>query len=230
MVEDTLKKRNYCDLNHPLIKAVADRLRTDDGDPEAIALRTFYFVRDRILFGFDLYQRKASETLEKGYGACWNKSLLLTGLLRCNGIQARLGVIPVKRSFCKPAIGILHLMANHPYHHVFVYAFLNNRWTILDTVLDKTTYNTFFKPAGVQWDIDWNGKDDVHLYTESVIGSPVMIMDIDKAIDERAGNTEMPRCLAVKANRYVNGRLWRSAGGIAPECASDQWVESEVKP
>lgn len=214
MMEDTLRPTVYCDIGHPEIQDLAAGLRRGEDDPGGVAARTFYFVRDRIRFGFDLYQRRASQTLYQGYGACWNKSLLLAALLRCNHIPARFGYVPVRRTFIKPAIGILHRMANHPYHHCLVRALINERWTLLDAVLDKGTYTTFYKPYGVTWDIDWNGKDDVHLYTESVVGPPVMADDIDKMIDERAGNMQMPRYLAMLANHYVNGRLWRLTGKV----------------
>ena len=133
---------------------MAAGLKADLNDPVAIAERTFYYVRDQIRFGFDLYKRKASETLAHGYGVCWNKSLLLVALLRCNRIPAQFGAIPVKRSFVKPAIGCWHWLANHPFQHCLVYAFLNHRWTVLDVPLDETTYNAFFLPLGVAWGID----------------------------------------------------------------------------
>jgi len=81
-MEDTLQQTFYCDHDHPDIQAVAARLKAGDKDPVTIAGRTFYFVRDKFPFGFDLYQRKASETLKRGYGVCWNKSLLLGGTSR----------------------------------------------------------------------------------------------------------------------------------------------------
>jgi hypothetical protein len=130
----------YCDYTHPAICLTAQRLKGDHTDPVDITRRTVYFVRDHISFGFDLYQLKASEVLQKGYGACWNKSLLLIALLRCNKISAHLCSIAVKRTFCKPLIGALHLLANDPFNHCLVIADLNDRTTMLDTVLDANTF------------------------------------------------------------------------------------------
>ncbi|MBF0550715.1 MAG: transglutaminase domain-containing protein [Deltaproteobacteria bacterium] len=211
-MEDALRQTFYCDHGHPDIQTVAADLKGDESDPVTIARRTFYFVRDRFPFGYDLYQTKASETLKRGYGVCWNKSLLLTALLRCNRIPARFGSIPLKRSFVRPAIGAWHWMANNPYHHCLVHAYLNQRWTILDTVLDKQTYESFFRPVGVAWDIDWNGRDDVHLYTESLAGPPVMHLDLDAALDQKVGNAELPKFLAVIGNRHMNKQMWKKAG------------------
>jgi transglutaminase-like putative cysteine protease len=211
-MEDTLIPSRYCDCSHPDIKAVATDLKRGEENPLIVATRTFYFVRDKCLFGFDLFNRKASETLQRGYGACWNKSLLLIALLRCNQIPARLGSIALKRTFIKPAIGRWHWLANNPYNHCLVHAYLNDRWIILDVPLDKGTYDTFFRPAGVKWEIDWNGKDDVRLYTESVAGPTIVYFDIDNAIKKKVRNLELPILLASIGNRYVNRILWKRVG------------------
>lgn len=149
-MQDSLDIIIYCDHGHPEIKAAAASLKAHEADTVAIARRTFYFVRDTITFGFDLYQRSASETLQRGFGACWNKSLLLTALLRCNQIPAQLGDIPLQRSFIKPAIGFWHWLANNPFNHCLVQVYLNGHWIILDAVLDKWTYETFLCTIGCQ--------------------------------------------------------------------------------
>ncbi|MHC1744895.1 MAG: transglutaminase-like domain-containing protein [Syntrophobacteraceae bacterium] len=211
-MDDALGPTGYCDCAHPDIQAGAATLGAGEEDPVAIARRTFYFVRDRLPFGFDLYRRKASETLKCGYGVCWNKSLLLVALLRSNGIPARLGSIPVRRSFVKPAIGGWHRLSNDPYNHSLVHAYINHRWTILDAVLDKETYEAFFLSSGVDWDIEWNGEDDVRLYTESIVGPDVMHPDIDAAIESKVGNAELPRFLAIIGNRCMNRQMWKRIG------------------
>lgn len=100
-------------------------------------------MRDKIPFGFGLYKRKASEVLQRGYGVCWGKALLLTALLRCNRIPARFGSIPVKSSFIAPAIGTWSVLAKNPFNHCLNIAWLNDRWTVLDVALDRRTYETF---------------------------------------------------------------------------------------
>jgi transglutaminase-like putative cysteine protease len=208
-MRDALQSTIYCDCAHPDIQSIAVSLKEDEEDSVAIAMRTFYFVRDNISFGFDLFQRKASDTLKKRYGACWNKSLLLVALLRHNQIPAQLGSIPLKRSFIKPAIGYWHRLANNPYNHCRVHAYIKSSWTILDPVLDKVSYNTFFFPLGVKWEIDWNGKDDVCLYTESISGFPIIYKDIDSILEKKVNNIELPKPLALIWNWYVNRRMWK---------------------
>ena len=207
-----LENTHFCDLDHPAIQRRAARLSEKASDPVETVKNTFYFVRDNIVTGYDLYQLKASQVLKNGYGICWGKSLLLTALLRCNNIPAHFGTIPVHREFIRPLIGSLYRLANSPYNHCVVHAFVNNRWTILDPVLDKKTFHTFFAPVPVPWDIDWNGKDDCRLYTEHVAGKPVIHKDIDQTVINRAGNSEPPAFLARMANRFMNKRIWTQTG------------------
>lgn len=211
-MQEHLRPTYYCDHHHSRIQTAAAELTSGNEDPMAIAMRTFYYVRDGIRYGFDRYRRRASETLSRGYGVCWNKSLLLVTLLRCNRIPARLASIPVKRSFCKPTLGRWHRLANHPFHHCVVQALVNNRWTLLDPVLDKPTFNAFFLPAGVKWGIDFDGRQDVRLYTESILGPPVIHPDIDTTLEEKVGNRELPGYLATIGYRHVNRQIWKKAG------------------
>jgi transglutaminase-like putative cysteine protease len=86
-----LQETFYCDFGHPAIKELADKIAGEETDWRKITEATFNYVRNNIRFGCDLVKIKASETLTKGYGVCWNKALLLVALLRCKGIPARMG-------------------------------------------------------------------------------------------------------------------------------------------
>jgi transglutaminase-like putative cysteine protease len=211
-MKKTLKETYFCDYNHPEIQNLAKKLSEQTSDPIEIAKKTFYYVRDNIVTGYDLYKIKASDILKKGYGICWGKSSLLIALLRYNKIEAQFGTIPVHRKFIGPLIGNFYHLANSPYNHCVVHALLNDRWTILDPVLDKKPYETFFVPKNVQWGIDWNGKDDCRLYTESVVGEPEIHEDIDGTIKNKAGNTELPVFMALKVYNFLNKRVWKKTG------------------
>ena len=213
-MKETLKETYFCDYNHPAIQKLADDLAEKASDPIEIAKKTFYYVRDNIVTGYDLYRMKASDILKKGYGICWGKSTLLITLLRCNKVEAQFGTIPVHRKFIEPLIGNFYRLANSPYHHCVVHVFLSDRWTILDPVLDKKTYAAFFVPRKVAWGIDWNTKDDCRLYSESILGGPEIHRDIDGTIRNKAGNTELPEFIAKKANSFLNKRIWEKTGFI----------------
>ncbi len=208
-MKETLKETYFCNYNHPAIQKLAAKLSEQTNDPGELAKKTFYYVRDNIVTGYDLYKTKASDILKKGYGICWGKSTLLISLLRCNRIQAKFGTIPVHRKFIEPLIGPFYLFANSPYNHCVVHVFLNDRWTILDPIFDKITYNTFLAPKDVPWGIDWNGKDDCRLYTESIVGEPDIHEDIDTTIRKKAGNNELPPFIARRVNNFLNKRIWK---------------------
>ncbi len=211
-MKNTLAETSYCNYNHSSIQAVSQKLSDHSDGPLEITKRTFFYVRDTIVTGYGLYQTPASDVLKKGYGVCWGKSLLLIALLRANGIEAKFASIPVHRKFIKPLIGNLYHFVNSPYHHCVVFALVNNRWTLLDTILDQKTYDMFFEPKNVEWHIHWNGKDDCRLYTESVVGDPVIHDDIDFAINKKAGNVEFPAMISTKLFAYINKRIWNKTG------------------
>lgn len=210
--EKALAMTHFCDHDHPEIKSLAKKLAEGVGDRRELAMRTFLYVREQVPFGFDLYRRKASEVLHRGHGVCWNKSLLLTALLRANDMPANFGSVPLRRTFIAPVIGGLHRLVSDPFNHCLVHVWLDDRWIVLEPALDQKTYDTFFRSLKVSWDIDWDGQNDCAIYTESVLGPPVIHFDIDATINNRCGNKELAEPLAVVANSQLNKQLWKKAG------------------
>ncbi len=208
-MEQSLKETFYCNYGNRFIQETAEELSKNTLDSVELAKKSFEYVRDNIIFGFDLFKVKASETLQNGFGACWNKSLLLTALLRYNRIPAEFCSIPVRRSFIAPVLGKLHILANNPYNHCFVRANLDERWVILEPTLDKKTYSTFYRPLNLTWGIDWNGSEDCGLYTESIVGQMQIHADIDKAINNKVGNRELPKFMVSRINNWVNVKMWK---------------------
>lgn len=177
-----LQETYFCDYNHEAIQSMGNDFVHLTKDPIELAKSIFLYVRDRIIFGGDRWQVKASGTLKKGYGACWNKNLLLIAMLRCCKISSRLRANPMKNYFMRPAMGAAYLTVSNPFYHCFTEVYLDGRWIAIDPTLDKSTYNTFFVPRNVDWDIDWNGLNDMLLYTESLVGPAVLYSDIDRAL------------------------------------------------
>ena len=60
----------FCDYNHKAIRSTADDFVQLTKDPIDLTKSVFMYVRDRIIFGGDHWQMKASETFRKGYGTC----------------------------------------------------------------------------------------------------------------------------------------------------------------
>lgn len=210
MIQETI----YCDFNHPAVATLAKKLADGETDPRKITEAVFKHVRDNIRFGFDVVQFKASETLAKGYGVCWNKSLLLIALLRSTGIPARLAYYPVKREFNKPVMGDAHQTLPETINHCLAQVLLNGEWINLDPILDNKTYQKCFVPHKVAWSIDWDGKSSMQLYTEHIAGPVEICEDIDAAIKDNVGNHWVPTKSDAEAMFVpANQQMWQAIDG-----------------
>lgn len=208
-----LGSSHYCDVAHPSILERAQALAYEAESACQVADNTFRWVRDQIPFGFDLVKVKASETLLKGYGACFNKSLLLVALLRANGIPARFCSVPVSRWFMKPFIGRQCLLINHPFHHCLAQVSLGGQWSFAEPTLDRDTYESLYRPLGVKWGIDWRPDQPPNfLYAEHLMGEPQVHRDIDQAIGRNVGNTLLPPPLARAMCQRINRKAWAKIG------------------
>ncbi len=203
------RKSVYCDFDHPAVAGLARELAKDGTDPAGVTLATFEHVRDHIRFGLDHARVKASETLAKGYGVCWNKSLLLTALLRSNRIPARMAYHPVLREFMRPAMGEACQTLTESINHCFTQVQLDGRWIAADATLDTRTYRQLFMPHQVPWGVDWDGSRDMRLYSEHISGPAVVIEDIDAAIRQDMGNVLPPPSEAEAAFGPANQQMWR---------------------
>jgi len=213
MQQAHLQKSVYCDFDHPAVSSLAEDLANNEPDPVVVTQSIFKHIRDNIRFGLDLVQVKASETLAKGYGVCWNKSLLMVALLRSNKIPARMAYNPVKREFMRPAMGDVCQTLTETINHCFTQVQLNGKWIAADATLDTPTYSKLFLPNQVSWGIDWDGKRDMQLYTEHIAGPVVVIEDIDAAIEQNMGNVLPPPSEAEAFFGPANQQMWQAVSG-----------------
>jgi transglutaminase-like putative cysteine protease len=210
MEKMSLEETEFCDFNHPAVSKLALSLAKEGGDAQSITLAVFKYVRDNIRFGFDLVQVKASQTLEKGYGVCWNKAMLTAALLRANNIPARLAYYPVHREFMYPAMGENCQMLTETINHCFVQVGLNNEWVCMDATLDRQTYEKLFVPHHVAWGIDWDGKQDMRLYTENIAGPLAHFEDIDAAVSRNMDNMLPPPAELEQICKSANEMMWQA--------------------
>ena len=221
-----LKETYFCDYNHKEIRSIANMFVKASKDPNELTKNIFMFVRDKIIFGGDHWQMKASDTLRKGYGACWNKNLLLIALLRYYKIPSRLKANPMKNDFMKPAMGAGYLTVSNPFYHCFTEIYLDERWIAIDPTLDKNTYHTFFMPRIVDWGIDWNGINNMQLYTESIVGPAESYEDIDRALifnlDSHFLFKYESRLILDLWLKLGNKKMWRKTGNDTFLCRKKQ--------
>jgi len=209
-MEDMLQETFFCDFNNSAIQKLAEELAGDERNPKKITQTVFKYVRDNIRFGFDIVQVKASDTLEKGYGSCWNKTILMVALLRYNKIPSRVAYNPVKREFMKPAMGDAYLTMSESINHCFAQVYLDDRWIVVDPTLDQKTYEKLFVPFNVSWGIDWNGTSDCQLYTENICGPVGLFEDIDIAFQSDVGNMMPPASQAGQFFDPPNNAMWKA--------------------
>ncbi len=203
----------FCDINHTAVSGLAKKLAGDEKDRGKITQAVFKHVRDNIRFGFDLVQVKASQTLEKGYGVCWNKALLMVALLRANQVPARLASNSVQREFMKPVMGDACQTLPETINHCFAQVQMDSDWVCVDATLDAATFEKFFVPYGVAWGIYWNGTQDLRLYTDHIVGPVESIEDIDAAILQDVGNVMPPPAEAELFFGSVNQQMWQAIDG-----------------
>ena len=89
------------DCDRESIKAKARELTEGLLTEREKAIALFYFVRDSIKFnpyspGELLEYNKASVVLERGYGFCYQKAIVLAAMSRAAGIPARLGFADIR--------------------------------------------------------------------------------------------------------------------------------------
>ncbi len=210
--EDMVQETFFCDFGHKEIQRVADKLAKDKDDQAELAERIFGFVRDEIVFGFDPWQVKASDTLQKGYGMCSNKALLMVALLRYHRIPARLASIAIKRDFLRPAWGFWCLMMPKILQHVIAQVCLKGRWISIDLTVDKKTYEKLYLPSGISWGIDWDGSTDCLVFKDEIVGPVEPYSDIDQALRSNAGNPIPPGFILRPFFSFINKRMWKNAG------------------
>lgn len=212
MEQASIRETTFCDFNHPAISSLAGKLADGETNTRKITQSVFQHVRDNIRFGFDSVQVKASETLAKGYGVCWNKALLTVALLRKNKIPARLAYNPVRRDFMRPAMGDAVQTLPEIMNHCFAQVQLDGEWIAIDATLDIATYQKLFAPHHVAWGIDWNGREDIRLYTENIAGPVEFFEDIDAAIRQNVG-ISMPLPAPSEAEAFfgpANQQMWQA--------------------
>lgn len=209
----------FCDHGHPEIKSIARTLEHETETLTEYVEKVFFYVRDSIRFGIDLWQEKASGTLSKGYGACYNKNLLMIALLRNRSIPCRLRAHPMKNSFIRPSAGYAYKTLSNPFFHCFTDVLLDEKWISLDPTLDKKTYELFFKPMAPDWSIKWNENGMEPLYSESIAGPPVTITNIDSALKTNLNSYFLfkyePNILLRLYARLGNKTMWEKAGRLS---------------
>ena len=101
---------------------------------------TYSFVRDEILFGYNISDEiPAEQVLKDGYGQCNTKGILFMALLRAINIPCRIHGFTIDKELQKGAMtGFVYRNAPKNVVHSWVEVFYKERWYELEAfILDK---------------------------------------------------------------------------------------------
>jgi len=180
MEREYLSGTKVCDIESPDIKMKSYMLTKDSYSEKQKAIDIFNFVRDEIKYRFDYSYIKASETLKKGYGNCFNKSNLQIALLRSCGIYAGYKVYVIKKEVFFPIVPKdIYELISQPTIHVGCVVFLNNRWVEADATIDFELYNHIYRNMENWKYEEWDGEKDISIPEKYIIENQGIYSNID---------------------------------------------------
>ena len=165
-MNEYLGPTNLCDCDHAGLHQRAREIVEGAESDKEKSLKIFYFVRDEIPYGMDYPSAKASRTLRKGIGYCYNKTNLQIALLRSVDIPARCHYVLQSIELLQPIIPRLIYermpkVAGHPWCECY----LSGEWIACETVLDEALYQANLRKGLITKEqiptIDWDGQTDL---------------------------------------------------------------------
>jgi transglutaminase-like putative cysteine protease len=137
---DGLAATDVIDSDHPVVRETAERVAGGSTGAEAAA-RLFDYVRDEIRYDMTpvLDQRKdwtASATIERGYGFCQQKAVVLAALLRAADVPSGVGFEDLLDHKIPPAYVELIGSQVLPFHG-FTLVQVDGEWQRVDATLDR---------------------------------------------------------------------------------------------
>lgn len=193
-IENFLKETEFCDFSNTAIQKLAREIKLNCRGQKEVAVATFYWVRDNILYSVGSWQKKASETLARKEGTCTNKTNLLVALLRANRIPAGYGVMKVcgRTYFGSVGISMLTRFVGEVSTHVYALVHLNGKWIKCDPSVDQKlgeSTRSFDKTAKL---VEWNGDQDemMVLDKKDILENTFPVTKIDYLMIKKSKNAK----------------------------------------
>ncbi|MCS7181033.1 MAG: transglutaminase family protein [bacterium] len=203
MEKEYLLPTKICDVDNPDIRMKGYILTKKTFSEKQKAIDIFNFVRDEIKYRFDYPYIKASETLKKGYGNCFNKSNLQIALLRSCGIYSGYKVYLIKKEVFSPIVPKeIYEMISQPTIHVSCVVYLEEKWIENDATIDFELYSHIYRNIENWKYIEWDGENDLSLPDKYIIECQGIYSNIDLYLlnPPKFWNDQ----LLEKANRFID--------------------------
>ena len=205
MDKEYLSPTKVCDIESVDLRMRSYILIKNTTDEREKAINIFNFVRDEIKYRFDFPYTKASETLKKKYGNCFNKSSLQISLLRNAGIYSGYKVYLIRKEVFKPIVPQdIYQLISDPTIHVSTVVYLNQKWVEADATIDYELHNAVFKKMGWKYE-KWDGENDITINSDFIIEQQGIYSSIDLYLlnPPRFWNEELLR----RSNEYIEKLL-----------------------
>jgi len=175
----------YCDRDNPEIKDLTNQIIGCCGkDKVCEAIQIFNWVRDEVKYGFDFWNVKASETLQKMWGMCANKTNLQVAMLRAAGLPAGYVILRIKKE-------AIRTIANEEIYeksadiiiHVYCCVLLNGEWVSADASVDREIYDAAYVEIP-DWEYpDWDGSNHIQMSDRYIMDVSLPYANIDHFMD-----------------------------------------------
>lgn len=142
--------KRLADYDHPLVRETAKTLTNGETTVRGKIEKLFYYVRDKIKFGFpkdgDLV--KASETIQSGVGQCNTKGTLFLALCKTLEIPARLHFSLIKKDIQRGLFtGIAYRLMPMLISHAWIEVEVDGIWHKLDSYINDEPFYYAAKTA-----------------------------------------------------------------------------------
>lgn len=206
MEKEYISPTKVCDIENVDLKMRSEILTKNTNTLEEKAINIFNFVREQVKYGFDYPYTKASETLKKGYGNCFNKSNLQIALLRSCGIYAGYRVYLIKKEVFLPIVPKdIYEKISQPTVHVSCAVYIEKKWVESDSTIDFELYNHIYRNMENWKYVEWDGENDISIPAEYIVENQGIYSNIDLYLlnPPKFWNDE----LLEKANRFIDELL-----------------------
>jgi transglutaminase-like putative cysteine protease len=195
----------YCDVENAEIQVYTKELLSSCGSSDIhSAIRIFDWVRDKVKYGFDFWDVKASETMRKMSGMCANKANLQIAMLRAIGIPAGYGVLRIRKEAIRTiANDKIYDKSSDAIIHVYCCVLLNGRWISADATVDRELYEAAYLRVP-DWEyLSWDGQNHFRISSSYIVEDLGLRSNIDEYMDMP------PRFLIDDIIKRANGYIER---------------------